>query len=246
MSQKYKVGDTVLVPTSKFKELTNQPYALYETKVCGIDKKSIRVDLPNSTQSALFGSSLAHTNYGIIIITIGDMQTELSLLDPLKKSILQFSRLLFKDESVISFSCRSKVEFEKLWKLNSCSFSYIILIGHGSDNGIHFGVDGLIKADEFVKILDGETCPPKHIISLCCKTGYQKFGGVLSKANNCIDFIAPHQSIHGAEASQFIQTFFIKHLLEGKSIKVAYKNANDLMASNKNFRLWEKGVLKVS
>ena len=244
MSQKFKVGDTVFVPSSRFKELKNWSYSLYETEIVSTEKKSVKVKLPGGEISEFIGSSLAHSNTGVIIITIGDCQTETSLLEPLRKSVLQFSRLLLQDDNVISLFCRSIEEFKKLWDLHNCSYSYLILIGHGDKKGFEFGVNGLVGAEEFIKIIEDSSCNAKHIISLCCNTGYEKVGSVISKSAKCLDYIAPFQSIHGAEASQFVQTFLINHLLKGLQTKSAFNNSNNLFASKNNFRMWLNGKLK--
>jgi hypothetical protein len=241
MSNKFRKNDEVFVPASRIDKLKDWPYSLYRTNVTHTRNKSIKVRLPNGEESEYFGSSCAHTNTGIIIITIGDIASESTLLEPLRKSVLQFSRLLLPDDCILSLFCRSFEEFEKLWDYYSCSYSYLILIGHGSQNGITFAVSDEIEATELKDTFDKSSCPPKHIISLCCKTGYKNFGHNISQSNKCIDFIAPFQSIHGAEASQFVQTYLIKHLLEGKSSKVAFKNSNALFASKNKFRMWVNG-----
>jgi hypothetical protein len=244
MSQKFNKNDTVFVPSSKFKQLEEYPNALYQTAVVDTNKKSIKVNLPNGVVSNFVGSSIAHSNTGIIIITIGDMETELTLLEPLKKTVLQFSRLLLDDSFILSLSCRSVEELKILWTKYYCSYSYLILIGHGSKNSLNFAVNQSVKANELIKIIESTSCSAKHIISLCCNTGYKEFASTFSNSKMCLDFMAPFQSIHGAEASQFIQTFLVSHLLEGKSTSVAFKQANDMFASKKKFRLWVNGKLK--
>jgi hypothetical protein len=244
MSQKFNKGDAVFVPSSRFKELKEYGSALYLTEISETNKKSIKIKLPDGKISNYIGSSLAHTNTGIIIITIGDIETESTLLEPLRKSVLQFSRLLLPDDYILTLFCRSIEEFDKLWQKNNCAYSYLVLIGHGDKKGFKFGVNGLVRAEEFIKIIEKSSCNAKHIISLCCNTGYEKVGSIISKSSKCIDYIAPFQSIHGAEASQFAQTFLISHLLKGQSTKVAFTNSNNLFASKSNFRLWIKGKFK--
>ena len=242
MSQKLKIGEEVFVPATIVK-LSNNGFALYKTTIVATDKKSIKVNLPGGNVSEFIGSSLAHCNTGIMIVTIGDNKTEDTLLVPLRKSVLQFSRLLFKDDYILSVFCRSLKEFKLLWDKYNCSYSYLVIIGHGDKGGFEFGVDGHVSASDFLGVIEASSCSAKHIISLCCNTGYKTTGAVFSNSKKCLSYIAPFQSIHGAEASQFLQTFLINHLLNGQSTKVAYKNSNALFASKNTFRLWTNGKL---
>ena len=56
-------------------------------------------------------------------------------------------------------------------------------------------------------------------------------------------FIGPFQSVHGAEASQFCQTFLAAHFIHGSSVGVAFKSARDSTPGNTSFRLWENGKM---
>lgn len=245
MARDLKVGDKVYLPCSKFKELDLYPAAFYTTKVVEIKNKSIRVNLPGQVISELIGISLAHQNLGLIIVSIGDFDTEETLINPLSKSVLQYSRLLLPDDTLRHVRVRSIAELKTIWNQNHAAYSHVILIGHGSPEGIKFGVDGWVSADrinkDVIKIWGGSK---KTIISLCCKTGYKSFGGAVSSYPQCSHFIGPYHSVHGAVASQFFQTFFAYHLLEGKTVVVAFKKARESVAGSTSFRLWESNQLK--
>lgn len=245
MARDLKIGDSVLVPCSKFSELEGYPTAFYETKVVAIDKKSIQVNLPGQTVSDLFGMSLAHKNLGLIIVSIGDFETEETLINPLSKSVLQYARLLMPDDTLRHVRVRSIAELKTIWNQNQAAYTHVVIIGHGSPEGIKFGVDGWVSADklnqEVVRVWGGSK---KTIISLCCKTGYKSFGGAVSSYAQCSYFIGPYHSVHGAVASQFCQTFLAHHLLEGKTVVVAFKRARDSVAGSASFRLWASNQLK--
>ena len=82
-------------------ELPDQPLALYETRVEQVLDRSVSVRLPGGATSSPIGSSLVHKNIGIVILRIGDLSTEMSLLNPLAKSMLQYCRLLLHDSMVV-------------------------------------------------------------------------------------------------------------------------------------------------
>lgn len=55
--------------------------------------------------------------------------------------------------------------------------------------------------------------------------------------------IAPFQDVHGAVASQFCQSYFAYHLLEGETIVVAYRHARKAIAGGAIFRHWQANGL---
>lgn len=57
--------------------------------------------------------------------------------------------------------------------------------------------------------------------------------------DSCECLIAPSEVVHGAIASSFVQTLFVNHFLNGRSINVAFKNA--LKLKGDVFELWNKG-----
>lgn len=244
MASNIRNGDMVYVPCSLFSELSKYPKAVYRTEVVGIENKSIRIKLPNETISNKFSISLAHKTLGLMIVSVGDYDTELTLLDPLSKSILQYARLLMDDDYIRRIKIRTLEELKRYWQRENPVYSHVIIIGHGCKTGIKFG-DQWVNADEFQKqvlrIWGGDK---KTIISLCCKTGYKTFGGKISSFAQCRHFIGPFHSVHGAVASQFCQTFLAYHLLEGKTTKVAFNKARMYVPGSTSFRLWGNNQLK--
>ncbi len=142
MARNLKVGYMVYLPCSKFAELIYQPTAFYRTKVVDVRDKSIKVDLPQQKVSAFFGMSLAHDNLGLMIVSIGDFETETALLDPLSKSVLQYARLLMSDDALLNIKLRFLSELKTYWQRDQAAYTHVVLIGHGSISGIKFGVDG--------------------------------------------------------------------------------------------------------
>ena len=119
----------------------------------------------------------------------------------------------------------------------------MVIVGHGSPEGIKFSVDEWVKSDVLDAALKVRGAPKIVFVSLCCQTGCKAAGGKLSEMAICSHFIAPFHSVHGAVASQFAQTFLAFHLLVGESAGVAFRHARKYTPGSTSFRLWEKGKL---
>lgn len=244
MANGFTENDKVFVPASKIPGLEGHSSAFYETKVVEVDTRKIKVAIPGGATSEWIGSGLCQKNISILVFTIGDLETETALLDPLAKSILQYCRLLVPDDYLRSYKIRSRSELKFIWEKEQSVYSHVIFIGHGSQDGIKFSVDGWVDAASLAELLKVRAAPKKVFISLCCKTGYKNMGAKLSKMTICSHFIGPFHSVHGAVASQFAQTFLAFHLLQGESIGVSFKHARENIPGSTSFRLWENGKLK--
>ena len=239
---KFNQNDKAFVPVSKIEGMENYHSALYETRVLEITDRTVKISLPEGKEQWI-ASSLVQKNIGILVLEIGDLETETSLLDPLAKSVLQYCRLLLPDDYVRSYKIRSLNELSIIWQKEKDIYSHIVLIGHGRKDGILFMNQEIIHPDQFSDHLTNSNTQ-KIFISLCCQTGYQNMGGNFSKIIDVYShFIAPFHSIHGAAASQFVQTFLAFHILKGNTVKTAFNNAYKT-PDGKTFRLWEKGELK--
>lgn len=245
MALNLQLHDRVYVPISIDDRLARYDFALYETEVIekNADGRSVRVNLPNGEISEWIGTSKVRRNSGILIFNIGDFETETALLDPLSKSVLQFCRLLLKDDFIRSVKIRSIDELEWFWNRENAAYRYIILIGHGESNSLKFGVNGWVSADEVYQVLDAENSSEKIFISLCCKTGYRGFAGKLSRLNYCEHFIAPLHELNGAVASQYCQSFLNQHLLYGHTALIAHGKAVESLSNRNLFRVWKNGGL---
>src|SRR5689334_19398851 len=88
MAQNLQIGDQVFISRNRLGLDPNSPSAFYKTTVREVVDRSVKVDLPGGELSEIIGTSAVHRNIGVLIFRIGDYQTELSLLDPLAKSVL--------------------------------------------------------------------------------------------------------------------------------------------------------------
>lgn len=237
------MGDTVFVPCSRIEGLDRTGVSLYRSEVVEVGRSKVRVSLAGGSVSDWIGVSLVHKSVGILVLSIGDFETEQTLLDPLAKSVTQFCRLLVPDDQVRAVRVRSLEELRRLWEREQGAYSHVIWIGHGSETGIHFGVGGWVDAETLGKTLRVRSAPRKVYISLCCKTGYKSFGSTLSRTTMCSRFLGPFHSVEGAVASQFCQTFLTAHLLEGRTVGVAFRKARSSVPGSTSFRLWTAGRL---
>lgn len=237
------IGDRVYVSWMRLGLDQHGPNAFHHTTVRSIIKRSVEVDLPDGKLSKPIASSAVHRDVGILVFRIGDYKTETSLLDPLSKSILQFFRLLLSDDLVRLHEIRTRQELVYWWSREHAAFSQVVLIGHGRRDAVLFGEDDWINPNQLRDLLEVPSVAPKTFLSLCCATGYKEFAGEFSSSTLCRSFIAPFHSVHGAVASQFCQTFFGFHLLNGETPKIAFKHAQLSIPGGSHFRLWESGKL---
>jgi hypothetical protein len=238
------VGDAVFVPCSRLDGLSKSGVALYKSEIVEVGRSKVRVRLSDGSSSDWIGASLVHRDVGILVLSVGDFETESTLLNPLAKSVTQFCRLLLPDDQVRAVRVRSLSELRALWQREQAAYSHVVWIGHGSATGINFGVDGWVDAQTLGDALRVRGAPRKVYISLCCKTGYKSFGSALSRTTICSRFVGPFHSVEGAVASQFCQTFLTAHLLEGRTVGVAFNKAGGSVPGGISFRLWTAGRLK--
>lgn len=246
MAWNLTVGEQVYAPCSRVSGLQDYGVALYRTEVVEAEAKKVRVRLRDGQNSGWIGSSLIHRNVGILILNIGDFLSEASLLDPLAKSVAQYCRLIVPDDQIRSVRVRSIAELQKFWTQEQAAYSHIVWVGHGRNDALHFAVDGWVGGEALGKSLRQRGAPRKVYISLCCNTGYQAFGSAVSRTTICSDLVAPFHAVPGAIASQFCQTFLAYHLLEGRSVGVAFTNARKSVPGSVSFRLWRAGKLKAT
>lgn len=245
---KFAIGDTVFVPFTKLGIEGNGPSALHRTTVLATKDRSVQVDLPGGAMSEWIGSSLVSSNVGIAIVRVGDYGSEATLLDPLAKSTLQFARLLLADDYVTVWNIRSREELRELWCSNHGALTHVVLVGHGGPTGLKFGVNGMTTPEDLSRDLvcaeEELNVEPKEFISLACSTGYKAFGAAFSQGPACSAFIAPFHSVHGATASQFVQTYLSYRLLKGSTLKTAFNNARSAVTGIESFRMWRDGKLQ--
>lgn len=242
MAKGLQVDERVFVPTSILEKDVQSPSAFYETRVLALEGRSARVDVGGG-ETELVATSKCQRNIGIGIIAVGDLQSESVLIDPLSKSVLQFSRLLSSDDYVFYHRLRSVAELAAIWKLFHTNYSHVVFVGHGNGSDMKFGVDGWVNSRALEEVLDIDDVEAKCFVNLSCELGKAAYGKAFSELGACNSFIAPFHSVHGAVASHFAQSFLIYNLLHGETRKVAFRHARQLVAGATSFRMWRHGSM---
>lgn len=236
------VDERVFVPISILEKRVQSPSAFHQTKVLALEGRSARVDVGGG-ETELVATSKCQRNIGIGIIAVGDLESELTLIDPLSKSVLQFSRLLSSDDFVFFYRLRSVAELAAIWRLQHTNFSHVVIVGHGDGAAMKFAVDGWVSAHTLAEAIDLEGVEGKCFVNLSCELGKAAYGKSFSEADACNSFIAPFHNVHGAVASHFAQSFLIYNLLHGETHKVAFRHARQGVAGATSFRMWRDGTM---
>jgi len=240
MASNLAVDDRIFVPASML-EADDVPSALIETRVLEVGARSVRITFRG--EDHWIASSRCQRNIGLLVICIGDLETEPTLLDPLSKSVTQFCRLLASDDYVRFYKIRSIAELRAIWAREHVNYSHVILIAHGNGSSVKFAVNGWQGAAQLEPILDIAGVTPKYIINLACQAGQAPLGKPFSQLAVCDSYIGAFHSVHGAIASQFVQSFLIHHLQQGETSKIAFRHARNRVSGGTSFRLWRHGAL---
>lgn len=245
MAANLQPGNTVFVPTSLLPNSAQYGTALATRTVASVEGRKATLALSQGSISPLIATSKLHADLKVLVLRIGDFGTEATLLDPLAKSVLHFLRLFVDDTFVHLLEVRSFEELAVWWNVNANGYSHVVLIGHGDKQvgAIQFAVGGNKSADDFGNTLK-PTSSKVTFLSLACQSGRQVFAKPFSNLPFCGAFIAPFHSVQGAVASQFCQSFFANHFVEGRSLAVAFKDARKATPGSTSFRFWCDGVLR--
>jgi hypothetical protein len=77
-------------------------------------------------------------------------------------------------------------------------------------------------------------------------TGRADFSKAFSEDAICSEIIAPFQSVHGANASQYCQALLTEHLLNGKEMRYAHARVAKSVVEGSRFRRWRDGQIRGS
>lgn len=242
MATGLEVGEDVFVPTSILEMQVQSPSAFHRSRVLGLEGRSARVDVGGG-HTEFVATSKCQRNIGIGIIAVGDLESESTLIEPLSKSVLQFARLLSSDDYVFLHRVRSLAELAAIWRLNHRNYSHVVIVGHGNGSAMKFAVDDWVSSSDLGEVVDVDGVEDKCFLNLSCQLGKAAYGKSFSELSACNSFIAPFQSIHGAIASHFAQSFLIYLLLHGETRKVAFRHARQWVAGAASFRMWRHGTM---
>jgi hypothetical protein len=238
MRAKFSVGEDVWVPSSALPR--DEPFALVSRTVRGQDERSVLVDDMDGGVVKISSRLVHPKTLGFVVLRLGEMATETTLLDPLAKSVLQYLRLLIPDDAVTSLHVRTASEIRHFMADRGAGVSHVVVVGHGSPTALKLmGNDEWLSVEEFTGLLSlGET--PKTVVSLACSTGRTTFGRTISSSDSCSEFVAPIAAAHGASASLFVQYLLHSHLLHGHEFHTSAKQANS-STEGTTFHHWRNG-----
>lgn len=236
-----QIGDQVFVRRSLLGLEDDDISPFYRTTIRARQDRSVQVDNPDGTLSDEIATSKVATNFGVLIVRIGDFNED-GLLDPLAKSVLHYCRMLLPGDSVRLIELRTEAELVTLWGKLHGMCQQVVLVGHGDASGFLFG-DQNIDPARLAGVFNTPAPTPKEFISLGCQTGVALFGKAFSISPCVSHFIAPFHSVHGCIASLFTQTYLNERLLASCSTKVAFNHARDDLLGAVSFRLWKNGKL---
>lgn len=243
---KHKIGDKVYVPVERVASGFPCPFSVVTGAVTAVGSRSVTVDCPYGIGSQTIASSAVHSaSLSVCIIRVGDFLTESSLLDPITKSVRHFLRLLIPDDQVSLHYVRSQAEFIDVFQRTSSVFTHYVVIAHGSAAGeLIFSLGQRCSATALVAAMTGKTTNTHDFLWLCCHSGDAKFARIFSAADFCRNHVGSFRTLNGATASFFTQAFFVHHLLEGCSFRVAFKRAVIALPTTDHFRHWQAGAHK--
>ena len=113
MAKRLKKDEQVYVPLVRLGIDRQTESAFLRTKVLEDVKpneRSVTVDLCNGGEAKSVATSAVHRNIGMAIYAIGDVTSEASLIEPLRKSVLHYLRLVIPSDALRARSVRSLAE----------------------------------------------------------------------------------------------------------------------------------------
>lgn len=216
-------------------------------------RRSVRVALrpDENPDDGWVASSRLHEGIGITLVRVGDLATETDLLDPLTKSIAHYLRLLVGHDYFHLAYLRTIAELRNVWAQRRGGTTHLVFVGHGREDAIQFVPNDAAEAPEWLSgaalatLLDAHGANPRvNVLSLACLTGRAAFAKSVSNAGSVRSCSAPLHEVHGAIASQFVQTVFAEHLLQGRTWQVALRLARSRTPGTGTFRCWQEGALQ--
>lgn len=241
---KFRVGQSVYAPIYRYAAGRQAPFAIARGTVRAVTERSCEVDLPYGIGIQRIASSLLHADVGVCVVRIGDFRSELSTMDPICKSLLNFLRLLLPDDQIKSVGIRTVAELEEVFEIFASAYPLWIIVGHGTEAGqLCFTRSYRTRSRALAKMLAPHASAPKTFLFLSCHTGRAAFARPFSEQPNlCHVIIGPTGALHSALACQFAQTFLSYLYLEGRHTRTAFKKATAQTLIATNFRLWQRGT----
>lgn len=250
MATDLRIGEHVYVPTFKIENYRGDGFLTHVHVEIKEFEKNSAIFFYNNVRHKV-SKSFCYRDVGVLLITIGDFSTEDTTLDPLRKSVFNYLKLIVDTELIRELKVRSLKEIDIFWKKHHPNYSHVIVIGHGEGDGILFVTesekcDCAVDAEKFMSQFSVDGMRSKIFINLVCHSGRSVFAREASKFEFCEGFICPFDAVHSAISSQFLQTFFALHFLQGRTVQVAFKKAIKMIVGAVKFRYWKNGSIYIS
>ena len=236
----HQPGDSVCVMRSVL-GLGEAPQPFYKTRIVDVVPHGVTVSMPDGTASHRIPSAKVEIGYGVLIIRVGDYDGS-SPLDPLARSLKDYSSMILPGDNTRLLELRTLEEFEKLWAIYHAAYHQVILVSHGDENCMVFG-DNEVTASDLVEVLNAQPTTPKEFIGLGCNTGDAAFARVFSSATCVSRFMASYHTVSPCTASVFVQTYLHERLIAVRTPNVAFRNARSDLYSAASYRKWVGGRL---
>jgi hypothetical protein len=238
MAKQIKAGDEVYVPVYRLETAVQPPFPILKARVTGLEERSVTLDCPYGIGEKTVAKSFVQKDVGVLIIRIGDLLTETTLLDPLAGTISQFFKLLLPDDQLRTYYIRTADELYDIYGAHSAAYTHIVVIGHANAGDLSFALNRRESSAQIVQRFQTLSNIEHEFIFLCCHSGDAQFAKPFSASPICRHLIAPFGPLHGAAAAQFTQALFAYHFLDGMTLRVAFKNARESVSGGSVFRIW--------
>ena len=165
---------------------------------------------------------------GFLVVHLGSIERDYTVETAANALFNSLKSLFAACDIPVDFErIRTTVELSEFMKMYRANYSHLILIGHGSTDGISFlDKPSPIGGSELAGCLGSDQCSkPLQIISLCCHSGCKNLSAALSNADNVTDVIAPNDEFDMRWAVHFVTGFLLYQFIENMTVDDALKNA---------------------
>ena len=182
-------------------------------------------------------------NPGFLIIHLGDSLDKEHTVDSAAEALYSGLFALFSacDVPVDLERIRTATEFSEFMKIRRALYSNLILIGHGSTEGLKFlDKPTRVKGAELAGMMGYDSAKtPLQILSLCCHSGCADISKSLSSSEGVTEVIAPSGYFDLRWAVHFVTGYFLARYINGANSEEALKI--NCSASKLKTCIWRDG-----